>query len=439
MQLPKDFEDYTRSLMGESRYNTFLKGLSEEPLVSIRLNPFKVKENCTVSDVFKATNVPWCKEGYYLDNRPNFTFDPLFHAGAYYVQEASSMFLSHVLRTLVKHPIALLDLCAAPGGKTTCTRTAVPEGSLVFSNEPIGKRSQILAENVQKFGHPDVVVTNNYPRDYKRTKLLFDVMIADVPCSGEGMFRKDSQAIEEWSTQNVENCRQLQRSIIADIWNNLKPGGILVYSTCTFNAHENEENVAWILKEYGARLISVPTEKEWNITGTLIGNPLNDRQDFPVYRFIPGFTQGEGLFMAVIRKEGEDTSLMQKTDISAETMIQEARKKLRILTHGVKKGIEKGKQFIPDHSLALSVSADKSSYPTVEVDYKTAISYLRHEAILLSPDAPKGIVLLTYKDFSIGFAKNLGNRANNLYPQEWRIKSTHIPEEQTIIDTLSSQ
>ncbi|WP_051617647.1 hypothetical protein [Prevotella sp. HUN102] len=439
MQLPKDFEDYTRSLMGESRYNTFLKGLSEEPPVSIRLNPFKIKEDNVVSDVFKATNIPWCKDGYYLESRPNFTFDPLFHAGAYYVQEAASMFVSHVLRTLVKYPVALLDLCAAPGGKTTCARTAVPEGSLVFSNEPIGKRSQILAENVQKFGHPDVVVTNNYPRDYKRTKLLFDVVIADVPCSGEGMFRKDSQAIEEWSTQNVENCRQLQRSIIADIWDNLKPGGILVYSTCTFNASENEENVAWILKEYGAKLISVPTEKEWNITGTLIDNPLNDRQDFPVYRFIPGFTQGEGLFMAVIRKEGEDTSLMQKTDISTETMIQEARKKLRILAHGVKKGIEKGKQFIPDHSLALSVSADKSSYPTVEVDYKTAVSYLRHEAILLSPDAPKGIVLLTYKGFSIGFAKNLGNRANNLYPQEWRIKSSHIPEEQIIIDTLPSQ
>lgn len=439
MQLPKDFEDYTRSLMGESRYNTFLKGLSEEPPVSIRLNPFKIKEDNVVSDVFKATNIPWCKDGYYLESRPNFTFDPLFHAGAYYVQEAASMFVSHVLRTLVKYPVALLDLCAAPGGKTTCARTAVPEGSLVFSNEPIGKRSQILAENVQKFGHPDVVVTNNYPRDYKRTKLPFDVVIADVPCSGEGMFRKDSQAIEEWSTQNVENCRQLQRSIIADIWDNLKPGGILVYSTCTFNASENEENVAWILKEYGAKLISVPTEKEWNITGTLIDNPLNDRQDFPVYRFIPGFTQGEGLFMAVIRKEGEDTSLMQKTDISTETMIQEARKKLRILAHGVKKGIEKGKQFIPDHSLALSVSADKSSYPTVEVDYKTAVSYLRHEAILLSPDAPKGIVLLTYKGFSIGFAKNLGNRANNLYPQEWRIKSSYIPEEQIIIDTLPSQ
>ena len=439
MQLPKEFEDYTRSLMGESRYNTFLKGLSEEPLVSIRLNPFKIKEDNVVSDVFKATNIPWCKDGYYLKSRPNFTFDPLFHAGAYYVQEAASMFVSHVLRTLVKYPVALLDLCAAPGGKTTCARTAVPEGSLVFSNEPIGKRSQILAENVQKFGHPDVVVTNNYPRDYKRTKLLFDVMIADVPCSGEGMFRKDSQAIEEWSTQNVENCRQLQRSIIADIWDNLKPGGILVYSTCTFNARENEENVAWILKEYGARLISVPTEKEWNITGTLIENPLSDGQDFPVYRFIPGFTKGEGLFMAIIQKDGEDVNLIQSADIRADMLIQEARKKLRILAHGVKKGIEKGKQFIPDHSLALSVSADKSSYPTVEVDYKTAVSYLRHEAILLSPDAPKGIVLLTYKGFSIGFAKNLGNRANNLYPQEWRIKSTHIPEEQTIIDTLPSQ
>ncbi|MBF1056476.1 MAG: hypothetical protein HXL33_09375, partial [Prevotellaceae bacterium] len=169
--------------------------------------------------------IAWCKEGFYLNVRPNFTFDPLFHAGAYYVQEASSMFLSHVLRHLINKPVALLDLCAAPGGKTTCARTAISDGSIVFSNEPINKRAQILAENIQKFGHSDVVVTNNYPRDYKKSKLEFDVIVADVPCSGEGMFRKDPQAIAEWSEQNVENCWKLQRSIIADIWDNLKPGG----------------------------------------------------------------------------------------------------------------------------------------------------------------------------------------------------------------------
>lgn len=433
-RLPLAFTDYTRSLFGDNLYHTFLKGLGETAPVSIRLNPFKLaKGTHKVNPKLNPHPIPWCKDGYWLDTRPNFTFDPLLHAGAYYVQEASSMFLSHVLQHLVKQPVMALDLCAAPGGKTTCARASLPVGSFLFSNEPIGKRAQILAENVQKFGHEGVAVTNNYPRDYKKSKLGFDVIIADVPCSGEGMFRKDPQSIEEWSLQNVENCWQLQRSIIADIWDNLKPGGILIYSTCTFNAHEDEENIAWILNEYDAELLSVPTEEAWNITGSLIDNPLKDGREFPVYRFIPGKTRGEGIFMAIIRKHGENKTFINKTTIDVDKAITEARKHLRILSHGVKDGMQKGKNVIPDHTLALSFSTDKSAYPNVEVDYQTAIAYLRHEAIVLSSDAPRGIVLLTYKGYPIGFAKNLGNRANNLYPQEWRIKSTHIPDEPLVL------
>ena len=427
--LPTAFEVYTKQLFGEERYNIFCKGLQQSSPVSIRINPFKTNKTTQVADNFVPTHVAWCVEGFYLNSRPNFTFDPLFHAGAYYVQEASSMFLSHVLRHLINKPVALLDLCAAPGGKTTCARTAISDGSIVFSNEPINKRAQILAENIQKFGHSDVVVTNNYPRDYKKTKLSFDVIVADVPCSGEGMFRKDPQAIAEWSEQNVENCWKLQRSIIADIWDNLKPGGLLIYSTCTFNAHENEENVAWILNEYDAQLLEVPTEKTWNITGSLINNPLGEDKPFPVYRFIPGFTQGEGLFMAIIKKGGTSTNL----EPNAEKLVAEANKKLKIMVHGVKQDTIKGKKIIPDHSLALAINGDRSSYPNVEIDYETAIKYLRHEAIMLSAVAPKGIVTLTYRGHAIGFANNLGNRANNLYPQEWRIKSSHIPNEQIIL------
>ncbi len=427
--LPAAFEVYIKQLFGEERYNIFFKGLQQSSSVSIRLNPFKTSETTQIANRYEPIPIAWCKEGFYLNVRPNFTFDPLFHAGAYYVQEASSMFLSHVLRHLVRKHVALLDLCAAPGGKTTCARTAIKEGSIVFSNEPINKRAQILAENVQKFGHSDVVVTNNYPMDYKKSKLEFDVIVADVPCSGEGMFRKDPQAISEWSEQNVVNCRQLQRSIIADIWENLKPGGLLIYSTCTFNALENEENVAWILNEYDAQLLEVPTEKTWNITGSLINNPLGEDKPFPVYRFIPGFTQGEGLFMAIIKKGGTSINL----EPNAEKLVAEANKKLKIMAHGVKQGIIKGKKIIPDHSLALAINGDRSSYPNVEIDYETAIKYLRHEAIMLSAVVPKGIVTLTYRGHAIGFANNLGNRANNLYPQEWRIKSSHIPNEQIIL------
>lgn len=433
MNLPKEFETYTLKLFGEERYALFLKGLDQDSPTSIRLNTFKLKENEGISETLIPQQIPWCKEGYYLNERPNFTFDPLLHAGIYYVQEASSMFLSHVLRQLIKHPVTMLDLCAAPGGKTTCARTAIPDGSLLFSNEPIGKRAQILAENIQKFGHPDIVVTNNYPRDYKKKKLVFDVIIADVPCSGEGMFRKDAQAIEEWSLQNVEKCCQLQRSIITDIWDNLRPGGILVYSTCTFNAHENEENIAWLLNHYDAELIEIPVEKEWNITSSLIGNPLSDDRKFPVYRFIPGLTKGEGLFMAVLRKAGDNENLNNPNDIRSDKIVAEANKKLKVLVHGVKKNIEKSKNIIPDHSLALSIVGNKGKFPAIEIDYSTSISYLRHEAIVLPPDSPKGIVTLQYRGVPIGFAKNLGSRANNLYPQEWRIKSSHIPDEQVII------
>ena len=213
-----------------------------------------------------------------------------------------------------------------------------------------------MAENVQKYGHEDVIVTSNYPRDYQKSKLAFDVIIADVPCSGEGMFRKDPQSIAEWSPQNVENCWQLQRSIIADIWDNLKPGGLLIYSTCTFNAHEDEENIAWILTEYDAELLSLPTEEAWNITGSLIGNPLKDGRDFPVYRFIPGKTRGEGIFMAIIRKRGEDEALTKETTLNINKTLTDARKHLRILSHGVKEGMQKGKNIIPDHHVSSSPS-----------------------------------------------------------------------------------
>ncbi len=432
--LPPAFAAYTRTLFGDTLFQTFLEAMGRPAPVSIRLNPFKLPEGgCKVRAALDPKPIPWCKEGYWLESRPNFTFDPLLHAGVYYVQEASSMFLSHVLRQWVKHPVMALDLCAAPGGKTTCARTALPEGSFLFSNEPVGRRAQILAENVQKFGHGDIAVTQNYPRDYKKSKLVFDVIIADVPCSGEGMFRKDPQSIAEWSTQNVENCRQLQRSIIADIWDNLKPGGILVYSTCTFNAHEDEENVAWILHEYGAELLPVPTKETWNITESLVGNPLKNGHAFPVYRFIPGRTRGEGLFMAVIRKQGVDEALNRNTEIPYGKAVAEAGRHLRVLSYGVKEGILKGKTLVPDHTLALSCTADRSAYPKVETDYPTAVDYLRHEAVILPDDAPHGIVLLTYKGYPIGFAKNLGNRANNLYPQEWRIKSSHVPEAPAVL------
>lgn len=418
MNIPEAFTSYTRRLMGDELYSLLEQGLSSPPPVSIRLNPFKTSHlELTVTH----EPIGWCADGVYLNDRPNFTFDPWLHGGLYYVQEASSMFVAHILKYLTPTPVRMLDLCAAPGGKSTCAMASLPHGSVLFSNEPMKNRAQILSENIQKFGHPDIYVTNNYARDYQKSRLLFDIILTDVPCSGEGMFRKDEGAINEWSPDNVEKCSHLQREIVKDIWPCLKDGGYLIYSTCTFNAHENEENANWIAQELGAEFITIPILPEWNITGSLT-------DDHPMYRFIPGKTKGEGLFMAILRKKEKsgDSSLSADRQQLPPLKDKDLRQ-LHILSHGVNPPTKKGKDLIPDPSAALSILKEASAaYPTVNVDYPTAIAYLRHEAISLPQDTPRGIVTVAYQDIPLGFAKNIGNRANNLFPQEWKIKSSHL-------------
>ena len=249
MNLPEDFIRETKQIMGEERFHRFMSAFEEDAPTSIRLNPLNYQ--------LSTINHP---EGFYLAGRPQFTFDPLFHAGCYYVQEAASMFVTHVLRSLstINYQLStILDLCAAPGGKSTALRTVLPPGSVLVSNEPVPSRAQILLENITKWGWPDCIVTNNYPRDFRKAKARFDLILCDVPCSGEGMFRKDPATISEWSLQNVEKCWRLQREIVADAWECLQPGGILIYSTCTFNTKENEENVRWIMDTYDAEILSI--------------------------------------------------------------------------------------------------------------------------------------------------------------------------------------
>lgn len=410
--LPQEFITYTSSLFGEERWQRYIDSFSTETPVSIRKNPFKqISADAVLPDSAPLTEigdeVPWCRNAYYLNKRPDFTLDPLLHAGVYYVQEASSMFLDTVLQQyLHESPITALDLCASPGGKSTLLRAALPKGSLLMCNEPDRRRANILMENMQKQGHPDVIVTNNFAEAYKKSRLVFDLILADVPCSGEGMFRKDEATIGEWSLANVMKCASLQRSIIEDIWQSLKPGGILIYSTCTFNVHENEENVRWICDELGAEVMPVNKKEEWNIVGSLL-----EGWNEPVSRFIPGTARGEGLFIAVIRK-GSDDLVNGKPDMKA----------LRILSDGHPVGVQKGKDIIPAHSEALLINTPHDKYPRVNLSYDDAIRYLRHEAIVLPPESPRGIVIVEYLRQPLGFVKNIGNRANNLYPQEWKIR-----------------
>ena len=466
MNLPQAFIERTRQLLGDEAYTPFEEALQTETPVSIRPNRMKC------SQPVEGEPIPWASSGSYLNNRPTFTFDPLFHAGCYYVQEASSMFVERVLQEYVKEPVVMLDLCAAPGGKSTLCRSALPEGSLLVANEVMRNRSQVLAENLIKWGHPEVVVTNNDPADFTDLTHLFDVILTDVPCSGEGMFRKDQVAVDEWSLENVDICWKRQRRILADIWPALKPGGILIYSTCTFNREEDEDNVAWIAKELDADILSVPVEDSWGITGNLTG------KDFPVYRFLPHKTKGEGFFLGVLKKRAdvldetprrflktsarldkkkkgkdakqtlvvpkeakvwlEDSSeyalAMKDTNVVAFPKAYEneyalLQQTLKVIHSGITLGEIKGKDLIPHHSLAMSTALAKEAFPRAEVNYEQAISYLRKEGLILDADVPRGYVLLTYKDVPLGFVKNIGNRANNLYPQEWRIRSGYLPDE----------
>ena len=405
VSLPADFVAETRRIMGEERFNRFVGAFEEEAPTSIRVNTRILDDGLRVMGD-GGNQVPWCAEGYYLEDRPQFTFDPLLHAGCYYVQEASSMFVTHVVRTSLSPltPKLALDLCAAPGGKSTALRSVLPEACVLVSNEPLSNRAQILLENITKWGAPNCIVTNNYPRDFRKSKLKFDLILCDVPCSGEGMMRKDPGAISEWSLKNVEKCWQLQREIVADAWECLNPGGLFIYSTCTFNTKENEENIQWMLENFDAEVLDIPVDPSWQITGSLL-----EGFNAPVYRFIPGITRGEGLFVCALRKNTRKDEGGRTKEISSADIIKN--KNLKVLDPGI---------LLPPSSLLT---------PKVDVDYPEAIRYLRGEAMVLPTDTPKGIVEITYKGQPIGPVKNIGNRANNLYPKPWRIKSTHLPSE----------
>lgn len=444
MELTAGFVERSVALFGEERYNRFAKALEKEPVVSIRYNERKMQADDSLE------RVPWAEQGRYLNDRPVFTADPKFHAGCYYVQEASSMFIEQVVKEYVTSPVRALDLCAAPGGKTTHLASILPEGSMLVSNEPVPLRAQVLAENVVKWGNPASMVTRNNPADFAPFRNFFDLVVVDAPCSGEGMFRKDSFAVEQWSVANVELCVKRQKEILSSIWGSLRPGGLLVYSTCTFNREENEDCVAWIAEELGAVPLPLSTDASWGITGALAGNN-------PVYRFIPGYTSGEGFFLAVLRKEGdaplaqpraarlqqpvakvrnevsrwlesperyefvqqgEKITAMPKEHAAAMSALQQ---KMRLLHCGIELAEVKNNKLLPMHSLAMSTALEKSAFPVVELELEKALAYLHRESLQL-PEAPIGVVLLACQGTVLGFAKNIGNRANNLYPAEWRIR-----------------
>ena len=444
--LPIDFIESLHNQLSPEEVQQLCQALETEPVVSIRLND-KIDYLTFDAD---TEEVPWHEDGYYLNKRPQFTLDPLFHAGCYYVQEASSMFLGEVLNQYLKPNSIVLDMCAAPGGKSTLISQYLGEEGLLVSNEVVRQRVFILSENIQKWGNGNTIVTHNYAKDFgNKLENLFDCILVDAPCSGEGMFRKDAGAVQEWSTKNVNECVARQCEILDEVWDALKPGGVLIYSTCTFNQEENEKNVKWIMEELGAELLPVVHDPSW---GIVEGNPG--------YHFYPHKVKGEGLYMCVLRKLGAPGASFRlpkskaqapkaKVDGEAEMrswlkhpdrwVIRQQERFMSAYPAKYKELIEyistqficistgfgiaelRGKNVVPQHSLAMLKDMDSSKFTKVDLTLEQALAYLRNEALVL-PDVAQGMVLVTYEQVPLGFVKNVGNHCNNLYPKEWRIR-----------------
>ena len=477
MQLPEKLIDSLQEIQNFNKEAFEQVHASGEQVTSIRFNPLKssmvhgpwsiVNSQKSIDDhqltiqhsLFTTHNsalsihssVPWSSNGMYLGTRPSFTLDPLLHAGTYYVQEASSMFLEQALiQSLdITLPILALDLCAAPGGKSTLIQSVLSKESLLISNEVIQSRVNVLKENCIKWGSGNVVVTNNDPKDFSKLKGLFDVLVIDAPCSGSGLFRRDEDAIKEWSEDNVHLCSQRQQRIIADAWDCLKEDGVLIYSTCSYSFEEDEEIMDWMMKELDVVSIQLKMDKQWMI------DEVQSKENAFGYRFWPYKVKGEGFFLAAFRKKEETetvrlkikstqapskkdagiasawlqsseglTFIMQGQNIAAIPMhwnetIQFLMQELKVRYAGIELGTIGKDDLIPEHALALSTIISSSVF-SVELNSEEALNYLRKKELLIN-SKHKGWALARYKGFNLGWMKLLGNRINNYYPKEWRI------------------
>ena len=451
--IKETFRKYLEEAIGRDNALVAFSAFEEPASVAVRFNPGKPVEK------MHGDAVQWSECGVLLHQRPVFTLDPAFHAGAYYVQDSSSMFVGEVFRKLLQgcripegRPLRVLDLCAAPGGKTTdlaaSLRAFAGDRFILAANEVMKQRAGILAGNVALWGDPNVVVISADPKEFSSLEGYFDIILADVPCSGEGMFRKDEQAREQWSEDNVALCAGRQRRIIADVWPALAAGGHLIYSTCTFNRYENDDNIRWMCEELGAAPVFQGPESPYEgVLPTEYG-----------FSLVPGFVKGEGQYCSAVRKEeaaadGQgsvsgsrgmkdkpvpafeplrklftvDVAFRQKKDtvvaVPAGLMqdVSSLESRLNVIAAGCAAGTFKGKDFVPDADLALSLILDRTAFGEVELDRQTALKYLHRDALRLDNE-PKGLLLLTYQGLPLGFVKNLGNRCNSLYPQSRRIR-----------------
>jgi 16S rRNA C967 or C1407 C5-methylase (RsmB/RsmF family)/NOL1/NOP2/fmu family ribosome biogenesis protein len=441
-------EAFRRRIKLQQYINTdsLIEGLSAPSPVSIRTNPEKWKYQPLDPDP-----VPWCGSGFYLARRPSFTLDPLFHAGCYYPQEASSMFLEEVFRQIAGNHdrLKVLDLCGAPGGKSTHLSSLIGRNGLLVANEVIGSRAVVLAENITKWGLSNTMVTRNDPSAFTRIPGFFDIILVDAPCSGEGMF-SDPEVVKEWSAENAFLCSERQKRILMDVWPALKEEGILIYSTCTFNPDENEKNIKWLLQNKNAEPVRLDISEYEGITEI-------DYEGIFGYGLYPGRIKGEGLFISVLRKtektgsknfkvksgkrlsvsNDERHKIRELSDFSEDSLIKTGNniialpvsygdylilsENLRIVRSGTKICTMKSQDLIPSHELALSINIKLNVFNTLNVSPEQALSFLRRDTLSLD-NMPAGWILLRYNGVNLGFIKNIGNRINNYYPVEWRIR-----------------
>lgn len=437
--LPKDFID---RINADSFWpDRLIEFLDDEPPVSIRFNPSKISSYSS-----NLETVPWNQNGFYLTQRPVFTLDPLFHSGCYYPQEAGSMVLQYILNSLaISKDSTILDLCAAPGGKSTLISSWLDDDGFLISNEIIPNRNSILRENMAKWGVINSIVTCNQPKHFRELTSVFDVILVDAPCSGEGMFRKDPESRNEWSMKNVDLCADRQKQIVCDVWDSLKENGYLIYSTCTLNENENEDTIRWLSQELKAEIITFNSPEE-----AILG-----RGGIGCY-FAPGITKSEGFFIAVLKKKDSKLSKFKKDkstiklflknelielnkyiDLESLTcfefkggivgipskhfkLVELFKSQLYCTKIGMTLGNLLPKKIEPHQELALSTMLLDST-PNIELEEKYALLYLKGETFELK-NQPKGYYLVTYKNHGLGWINHLGNRFNNLYPKEWRIR-----------------
>lgn len=451
LKLPIDFENQMKSQLG-LEYDDFLIALNSESPTSIRINKIKDQSNLKLG----LEKVMWASDGYYLEQRPSFTFDPKFHAGHYYVQEASSMFIEQAIKQCVdlSESIMALDMCAAPGGKSTHISSLISEDSLLISNEVIASRASILVENLTKWGNANTIVTNNDPEHFQSLNNCFDLVVLDAPCSGEGMFRKDHDSINEWNINNVNICSARQMRILHTASELVKQNGLIIYSTCTYNSKEDIEPVMSLLNEGGWESVELDIKQ---FEGVVL-NISNHPKKLFGYHFYPHKIKGEGFYLTVLKKTDETNGRWPKVMKNVNFADKQTKpvlakyidsNKFGFLQHNqqslafpkslekemlgilntslrIKKfGIDMGQvirgELVPEHAYAMA-NINEKPFDILQIDKEDAIKYLQKKDFQIDTNL-KGWCLLKYEDATLGFAKLMGNRMNNNYPKEWRIKS----------------